>query len=250
MDVGNTHIVVGAFEDGVASGHWRISTDVHRTEDEYGVALLSMLRNAGISGTRMEGAVLASVVPPLTPVMEKTLQSYLGVTPLVVGPGIKTGVNVKCENPKDVGADRIAHAVGAFHKYGGPAIVVDFDTATIFDVISRTGDYIGGAIAPGVLTALNGLQAKAARLPKIELSRPGSVIGRTTVESMRSGFMYGFADLADGLVTRLASELKEEPRVIGTGWLAHLMAPLCRTIDVVEPFLALYGLYLIYLKNS
>lgn len=251
LDVGNTHIVVGVYRDGgELVEHWRISTDRHKTEDEYGMVLLSLLANKGIAPKDMDGSVIASVVPPLTPILEKLVRKYFDLEPLVVGPGTKTGVNIKYENPKEVGPDRIAHAVAAFRKYGGPAIVVDFGTATTFDAISETGDYLGGAIAPGVLTALDALFEKAARLPRIELIKPQAAIGKTTVQSMQSGMIYGFAGLADGLIKRMAKEVGGSPKVIATGGLAGMVASESQAIQVVDPFLVLDGLYLIYRRNA
>ncbi len=251
LDVGNTHIVTGVYgPDGRLLSHWRISTDRHKTEDEYGMVLMSLLATAGITPRDVKGAIVASVVPPLTPVMDRAVQKYFRRDPLPVGPGTKTGINVKFENPKEVGPDRVAHAVAALQKYGGPAIVVDFGTATIFDAVSQDGDYLGGAIAPGILTSLDALFKKAARLPRIELAKPQSAIGKTTIQSMQSGVVYGFAGLADGLIRRLAKEIGGKPRVIATGGLARMVASESETIQVVDPFLVLDGLYLIYEKNA
>jgi type III pantothenate kinase len=250
LDVGNTHIVLGVYRDGgEILNHWRVSTDRHKTEDEYGMIFLSLLSNAGISAKDITGGVIASVVPPLSPILEKAVQKYFRRTPLMVGPGTKTGVNIKYENPKEVGPDRIAHAIAALHKYGGPAIVVDFGTATTFDAISKDGDYLGGAIAPGVLTALDALFERAARLPRIELAKPQFAIGKTTVQSMQSGMVYGFAGLVDGLIARIAKEIGGNPRVIATGGLAKMVAPESQAIQAVDPFLVLDGLFLIYEKN-
>lgn len=193
LDVGNTVITVGLFKGPDLTHHWRISTDRHKTEDEYGILFLSLLNNAGVKPGEARGAILASVVPPLTGALETAVKRYLGLSPLIVGPGTKTGINVKYENPKEVGPDRIVNAVAAFRKYGGPAIVVDFGTATIFDAISKEGDYLGGAIAPGIFTSTDALFEKAAKLTRIELTKPGPAIGRTTADSMRSGILYGFA---------------------------------------------------------
>lgn len=250
LDVGNTHIVLGVYGcEGSLLNHWRISTDRHKTEDEYGMVFLSLLGSAGLRAADITGSAIASVVPPLTPILEKAVQKYFRLDSLMVGPGTKTGVNVRYENPKEVGPDRIAHAIAAVHKYGAPAIVVDFGTATTFDAISKEGDYLGGAIAPGMLTALDALFERAARLPRIELARPQIAIGRTTVQSMQSGVVYGFAGLVDGLIRRIAREIGGDPHVIATGGLAKMVAPESETIQVVDPFIVLDGLYLIYLKN-
>jgi type III pantothenate kinase len=251
LDVGNTHVVAGIYgPDGRLLCHWRISSDRHKTEDEYGMLLLSLLASEGFAEKDVTGAIIASVVPPLTPIMERAVVKYFKRAPVIVGPGTKTGVNVRFENPKEVGPDRIALAVAALHKYGGPAIVVDFGTATTFDVVSKEGDYLGGAVAPGILTSLDALFEKAARLPRIELAKPQSAIGKTTVQSMQSGVIYGFAGLADGLIRRLARELAGTPRVIATGGLAKMVASESDTIEVVDQFLVLDGLYLIYERNA
>ena len=251
IDAGNTQIVLGVYgRDCTLHNHWRVATDHHKTEDEYGMLILSFLSTAGIGPKDLRGSVIASVVPPLTPILERAIVKYAGKEPLVVGPGTKTGVNVKFENPKEVGPDRIAHAVAALHKYGGPVIVVDFGTATTFDVVSKDGDYLGGAIAPGILTSLDALFEKAARLPRIELARPQTAIGKTTAQGMQSGVVYGFAGLADGLIRRLVREMTGTPRVIATGGLAKMVSQESQTIEIVDQFLVLDGLYLIYEKNA
>lgn len=250
VDVGNTHIVVGLLDDVKIHHNWRISSHEPKTEDEYGFIFQLMLQHAGITRHSITGGVIASVVPPLTPVLEKAMQVYLGVKPLVVGPGTKTGVDIKYENPKEVGPDRIANAVAAYQKYGGPVIVVDFGTATTFDAISKVGEYMGGAIAPGIMTATDALFSKAARLPRIELVRPPQAIGRTTVQSMQSGIVFGFAGQTDALVRRISTELGGSPRVVATGGHAQLVAAESSTITVVDPTLTLEGLYLIYMMNK
>ncbi len=249
MDVGNTNIVLGVFKGPDLQGHWRMSTDRHKTEDEYGILVLNMLEHSGFKAQDVRGAIIASVVPPLTPVLEKMIRRYFKISPVIVGPGTKTGINVKYENPKEVGPDRITNAVAAYRKYGGPVIVVDYGTATTFDVISKDGEYLGGAIAPGILTSTDALFDNAARLPRIELVRPGSAIGRTTVESMQSGIVFGFVGQADGLVARLKKELGGEAHVVATGGLANLVARESSTIQHVEPMLTLEGLQMIYQKN-
>jgi type III pantothenate kinase len=249
MDAGNTQIAIGVYSGDTMVRHWRISTGKTRTEDEYGMVLLALLDGSGMSSEDIRGAVLASVVPPLTPVLEKTVSKYVHVEPLVVGPGTKTGINIKYENPKEVGPDRIAHAVAALKKYGAPAIIIDFGTATILDVISPKGEYLGGIIAPGLLTSLEALFDKAAKLPRIELSRPRRVIGRTSAESMQSGMVFGFAGMVDSLVRRVAKEMRAQPRVIATGELAEMVAGGAESVETVDPFLALDGLRLIHEMN-
>lgn len=249
LDVGNTTITVGLFRGSVLANHWRISTDRRKTEDEYGLLFLSLLSSSGTNPEDVRGAILASVVPPLTGALEAAIDKYIGLSPIVVGPGTKTGINVKYENPKEVGPDRIVNAVAAVRKYGGPVIVVDFGTATIFDAISENGDYLGGAIAPGIFTSTNALFEKAAKLPHIELAKPGAAIGRTTADSMRSGILYGFAAQTDGLVKRITQELGGRAHVVATGAPAHLIAPESSTIQTVDPLLTLEGLGLVYQKN-
>ncbi len=250
LDVGNTHTVAGVFQGYELMADWRISTDRRKTEDEYGLMFLSMLERAGFKAKDTEGGIIASVVPPLTPVFEKTLSKYLGISALVVGPGTKTGMNIRYENPKEVGPDRIANAVAAYSKYGGPVIVVDFGTATTFDVISQEGDYLGGAIAPGILTSTDALFEKASRLPRIELIRPQQAIGRNTVQSMQSGIVFGFAGQTDSLVRRICREIGQDAHVVATGGLARLVAQESETIDTVDPFLTLEGLYIVLTKNT
>jgi type III pantothenate kinase len=251
VDIGNTHIVVGLLDDSCrVRCNWRIAGQNHKTEDEYGLLLQWMLQHAGVAKNELAGGVIASVVPPLTPVFEKAMRVYLGISPLVVGPGTKTGVNIKYENPKEVGPDRIANAVAGYHKYGGPVIVVDFGTATTFDAISQNGDYMGGAIAPGIMTATDALFSKAARLPRIELVRPPQAIGRNTIQSMQSGIVFGFAGQTDALVKRISAELGGSPRVVATGGHAQLVASESETITDVDPTLTLEGLYLIHKMNT
>ncbi|MBE3520098.1 MAG: type III pantothenate kinase [Firmicutes bacterium] len=250
IDIGNTHTVLGVFDEGVLRAHWRVGTDRQKTEDEYGLQVLSMFGYAGIKPQEITGAAIASVVPPLTPVFEKMVRSYLGCSPLIIGPGVRTGINIRYEHPKDVGPDRIANAVAAYQKYGGPVIVVDFGTATTLDVISKDAEYLGGAIAPGILTATEALFEKTARLPRIELQRPPSAIGRNTVASMQAGIIFGFAGQVDELVRRVSRELGGKPYVVATGGLANLVAPESKTIQTVDPYLTLEGLYIVYKRNA
>ena len=250
VDVGNTHIVIGLIHEGDIRNNWRICSDRRKTEDEYGHIFQFLLDRAGVSKECLSGGIIASVVPPLTPVLQKTMDIYLGIDPLVVGPGTKTGINIKYENPKEVGPDRIANAVAAYNKYGGPVIVVDFGTATTFDAISKDAEYLGGALAPGIMTATDALFEKAARLPRIELIRPSHAVGKTTVESMQAGVIFGFAGQTDGLVRRIAAEIGSVNQVVATGGQAQLVASESETITVVDPTLTLEGLDIIYHKNQ
>lgn len=249
LDVGNTHMVAGIFREEELLVSWRIATDAEKTEDEYGVILLNLLATAKLAPEEVEAVVIASVVPPLLPVLEKLARKYFGSEPLILGPGVKTGMPIKYENPREVGADRIANAVAAYNKYGGPVIVVDFGTATTFCAISAGGEYLGGAIAPGIETATEALFRRAAKLPRIELVKPPRVIGRNTVASMQAGVIFGFAGQVDAIVRRMKRELPGVRKVVATGGLANLIAPESETIDVIDPYLTLEGLRLIYLRN-
>lgn len=249
FDVGNTNIVMGVYENNQLLTHWRMSTDRQKTADEYAVLFKNLFDFQGLDMREVTAVVISSVVPPLNFVLEETSSRYFGVEPLVVGPGVKTGISLKYENPREVGADRVVNAVAAFERYGGPVIVVDFGTATTFCAISRHGEYLGGAIAPGIGISTEALFQRAAKLPRIELVRPRSVIGRNTISSMQSGVIYGFIGQVDGIVERMKSELGEDAKVVATGGLAELIATDSHTIDVVDPQLTLEGLRLIYEKN-
>lgn len=250
LDIGNTNIVLGVFIKEKLIKHFRISTDREKTEDEYGIMVLSLLREFDINVREFDGAVISSVVPPLTPIFEKMCEKYLDVVPLIVGPGIKTGINIKYENPREVGADRIVNAVAAYHKYKGPVIVVDFGTATTFDAISENFDYLGGAIAPGIGISAEALFQRTAKLHRIEIIKPERVIGRNTTSSMQAGIFYGYAGLVDHIVERMKEEMGAEGvKVIATGGLAPLIASETKTIDLVDSMLTLEGLRIIYEKN-
>ena len=252
IDIGNTNIVAGGYREGDDSllFHWRLSTDPHRTADEFGLFFNGLFAYEGLSLRDVREVILSSVVPPLTPALEGMAEKYLGLRPLTVGPGIKTGMNILYEDPKEVGADRIVNSVAGYAKYGGPLIVVDFGTATTFDAISADGAYLGGAIAPGLGISTEALFEHAAKLSRIDLVRPKSVIGRTTVSSMQSGIIFGFAGQVDELVRRMKAELGGRAKVVATGGFAPLIAKETSTIDVVDEFLTLEGLRLIYLKNK
>ncbi len=249
VDVGNTNIVLGLYQGEHLSHHWRIATDHERTADEYAVLLLSMLHYAGREKGDIADAAMASVVPPLTAVFDDLCRHYLGVEPLIVDAGVRTGVRVRYDNPRDVGADRVVNAAATFHKYGGPACVVDFGTGTTFDAISAEGDYLGGAIAPGIGIAAQALTAHTAKLPRVEIAPPPRAIGRNTVHSMQSGILLGYVGLVEGMVDRFRQELGPEMRVIATGGLAGLVARQTTVFDAVEPWLTLEGLRLIYGLN-
>lgn len=246
LDVGNTHVTAGVFRGSELLARWRLQTDRTRTEDEYGVFLRHLFAVAGLAPEEVEGVAISSVVPPLNWILEKLSRRYFGCEPLMVRPETDTGIEIRCDNPREVGADRIVNAVAAHILYGGPCIVVDFGTATTFDVISAAGEYLGGAIAPGILTATEALFQKAAKLPRIELVDPGTAIGKNTITSMQAGIVYGFAGQVDALVRRIQREMGEEAKVIATGGLATMVADQTETINVVDLDLTLTGLRLIY----
>ncbi|MBP1153503.1 MULTISPECIES: type III pantothenate kinase [unclassified Paenibacillus] len=249
VDVGNTNIVLGIYEGKQLLHHWRLSTNRSATTDEYGMMMVNLFRHADIRLEQVEGIIISSVVPPLMFVLEHLCLKYLKKTPLIVGPGIKTGLNIRYENPKEVGADRIVNAVAAIELYGSPCIVVDFGTATTFDYIDEGGQYIGGAVAPGIGISTEALYQRAAKLPRIELTKPKSVVGRNTIASMQAGIIYGFAGQVDGIVDRIKQEFGSEPKVIATGGLAELISSESRTIELVNPLLTLQGLQIIYERN-
>ncbi len=250
VDVGNTQTVLGLFEGGHLDGHWRVSTDAALTADELRVKIGGLLAAEGRSWADIERAIVASVVPSLTTAYEEMAARATGVAPLVVGPGVKTGMDIRYENPHEVGADRIVNGVAAFRLYGGPVVVVDFGTATTIDVIAEDGGYLGGAIAPGVETSADALFSRAARLSKVDLEPPDHVIGTNTRASVQAGLLLGEAAMVDGLVRRVWGELGTRTKVVATGGLAEKMAPLCETIDAVDPDLTLKGLGLIYELNA
>ncbi len=248
VDIGNTNIVLGAYEGDVLRASWRTATAVHRMPDEYAMLLNSFFTYRGLKLSDVDSAVISSTVPPLSTTFEELCERYLGVRALVVGPGIKTGIRVLYENPRDVGPDRIANAIAVHHFYGGPAIVVDFGTGTTFDAVSAEGDYLGGAIAPGITIAAEALFQRAARLYRIELVAPKAAIGRTTISSMQSGIIFGYVGLVEGIVARFQEEMGPA-RVIGTGGLAEVVARETKVIEKVDQALTLEGLRLIHELN-
>ncbi|MCR8636128.1 type III pantothenate kinase [Paenibacillus radicis (ex Xue et al. 2023)] len=250
VDVGNTNIVLGIYKGKQLLHDWRLSTNRSATADEYGMTMYNLFRHAGISLDQVNGVIISSVVPPLMFVLEQLCVKYLKKAPLIVGPGIKTGLNIRYENPREVGADRIVNAVAAIEQYGAPCIVVDFGTATTFDYIDEAGQYIGGAVAPGIGISTEALYQRAAKLPRIELVKPKSVVGRNTIASMQAGIIYGFAGQVDGIVDRICDEFKVKPKVVATGGLAELICSESRTIKCVNQLLTLQGLQIIYERNQ
>jgi len=250
IDVGNTNIVIGVYKEDELIVNWRIATDKNKTEDEYGMLFKQLFESHNLSFLVIDGVIISSVVPPLIFALENMVRKYFKKTPLIVEPGIKTGIKLGTENPKEVGADRIVNAVSAIELYGAPLIVIDFGTATTFDYIDEMGTYLGGAIAPGIGISTEALYSKAAKLPRIELAKPDKVIGRNTVTAMQSGIIYGFVGQVDGIVERMLKQSSIKPKVIATGGLAGLIASESKTIEEINPFLTLEGLRLIYYRNK
>jgi len=249
MDIGNSNIGFGLYRGDDLNHHWRVATDRNKTEDEYGMLLYSLFSSVGLSFSRIDGVIISSVVPPLNFPVERMCLKYFHKKPLIIGPGIKTGLNIKADFPREIGADRIVNAVAAIHFYGSPVIVVDFGTATTISYIDEKGQYWGGAIAPGINVSAEALVSRAAKLPRIELAKPQSVIGRNTIASMQAGIFYGYVGMVDGIVYRMMQEQQVKAKVVATGGFSSLIANETESIDVVDPELTLKGLKLIYERN-
>jgi type III pantothenate kinase len=250
VDIGNTNITLGLYERKTLGPRWRLATDHERMPDEFILQLLGLLTYAGFGREDIEGAAIASVVPPLTGKWVEVCRRGLGCDPLVVDGNIETGVRILYDSPSAVGADRIVDAVAAYRLYGGPACIVDFGTATTFDAISAEGDYLGGAIAPGIGIAAQALFERTAKLPRVDLARPPAAIGRNTVHSMQSGLLFGYVSLVEGMVARFRQELGDQTKVIGTGGLAELIARETAVIQILAPWLTLDGLRMVYEMNQ
>ena len=250
MDVGNTNTVLGVYDAARLLAHWRLTTVRERTVDEYGILARNLLSLAGMEVKAIDGMIIASVVPPLNIVLETMARVYFGITPLFVEPGVRTGMPILYDNPQEVGADRIVNGVAAYERFKSAVIVVDFGTATTFDAISGRGEYLGGAIAPGLTISSEALFQRAARLPRVDIRPPGRVIGRNTVQSLQSGLFYGYLGLVDGVLARMRREMGEPVRTIGTGGLvATLESELRALVDDLDPNLTLEGLRLLHERN-
>ena len=250
IDVGNTNITLGIYDGEALGPRWRLATVHERMADEYGLQLIGLIQHVGFRPESVTAAAMASVVPPLTGTWVQVCKTYLNIDPLVVETGVKTGVRVRYDDPKQVGADRIVDAAAVQKLYGGPACIVDFGTATTFDAISEKGDYLGGAIAPGINIAADALFRRAAKLPRVDIARPPSPIGTNTVHSMQSGLLYGYVGLVEGMVARFRNELGANMKVIGTGGLAELIAQETNVIQIIAPWLTLDGLKIVYELNQ
>jgi type III pantothenate kinase len=249
IDIGNTNIVLGMYAGQELRTHWRVSTNHERMPDEYAMLMLDLMAHGGLGVGDVDDVILASVVPPLTDRFRELVEDYFHVDPLVVGTGVKTGVDIRYDRPQEVGADRVVNVAAAYRIYGGPACIVDFGTGTTFDALSAKGEYLGGAIAPGVRVAAEALFTRTARLPRIDLQRPPRAIGGNTVDAMRSGILFGYVGLVEGMVARFRRELGDDMRVIATGGLAHIIAKETPVIEHVDVWLTLKGLRLVYDLN-
>ena len=250
IDIGNTNLTIGLYDGQTLVWHWRLATDHNRMPDEYGLQLLGLLQHAGRNIRDLTGISLSSVVPPLTGRVTQACREYLKQVPLVVDTGVKTGIRIRYEDPKAVGADRVCDAAAVMHYYGGPACVIDFGTATTFNALTREGDYLGGSITAGINLAAEALYTHAAKLPRIELQRPPNVIGRNTIHAMQSGLLFGYVSMVEGMVERFRKELGPEMKVVATGGLAEVVARETPVIQHIAPWLTLDGLRMIWELNQ
>ena len=250
IDIGNTNIKIGVFDGDELKATWNVATGIHSTTDEYGGVLLNLMERKKVSTSEITGVALCSVVPPLLPAFVELCTKYLHSEALVVETGVKTGMRIRLDNPREVGSDRVVDAVAAQHLYGKPLIIVDLGTATTFSVVSKEGDYLGGAIAPGIVIATEALYTRTAALPRIRLNRPEQAIGRNTIAAMQSGVVFGHVGLIEGMILRIEQELGSKARVIATGGQAYFLAQEIPAIEIVDPDLTLIGLRLIYEMNK
>ncbi len=250
VDVGNTNTVLGLFDGAELVHDWRIRTVVDHTVDEYGMLIYNLYKTSRISSRKIRDIIISCVVPPMLNILEPLCRKYFSLKPLIVGPGVKTGMPIFYDNPKEVGADRIVNAVAGYEKYKQDLIIVDFGTATTFDYVSARGEYMGGCISPGIMISSEALFERAAKLPRVELSKPKSIVAKDTVSSMQAGIMYGYAGLVDGICDRMKAEVKSNPLVVATGGLAKIVAPETKNINIVDDMLTLEGLRIIYLRNQ
>ena len=249
IDIGNTNVVLGVFDKDKLVENWRVGTNTQITPDEYAMIFRDLFGFAGLEFKQITGVIISTVVPPLLPVMTEMSHKYFRLEPMVVTHEIKTGIKMRYDNPKEVGADRIVNAAAAYKLYGGPIIIVDFGTATTFCAVTENGEYLGGAITPGVKISAEALFQRASKLPRVELAKPPKVIGADTISAMQSGIIYGYAGLVDGIVERMKKELSMEAKVVATGGLAELVSPETKTIQEIKPHLTLEGLRLLYEIN-
>ena len=250
IDVGNTNIVAALYENDNLRRHWRLATDKNKASDEYGMLITQFLLNEGVKPDEIDDVMIASVVPTVMHSLTHGVKRYLDCSPMVVGPGIKTGMNIRMDNPRELGADRIVNAVAAIHKYKPPLVIVDFGTATTFCAVDRNGNYVGGVIAAGIKISMDALFEKTAKLPKVEIIKPSSVIGRNTIDAIQSGAVYGQAGQADGIIRRIKKEIGEDATVVATGGLATMISKESDEIDKVDSLLTLDGLKILYDKNK
>jgi len=250
LDIGNTNIKTALFDGTEMVKYWRLSTNITNTSDEYGITIMNLFRHEGVDPRDVEGIVISSVVPTINFTIEHMCQNYFGKTPTFIGPGIKTGINIRYENPRELGSDRIANAVAAYEEYGAPTIFIDFGTATTFGVIDEGGVFLGGCICPGIKLASEALVSGTAKLPRFELTKPERIIGRSTLTNLQSGMFYGYVGLVTNIVRKIKQELGKDAKVVATGGMAVMVAEESKAIDVLDGLLTLKGLRILYQRNQ